>query len=115
MDALKKTDISIPFYFRYVDDIIMTVPSSEIDKVLTNFNTWHPKLQFTMEVDGNRINVLDLTIIINEKRMLEFNWFHKPTFSGRYLNYLSTHPSSQKKGVIMGMLDSSITFKSEIS
>ena len=73
--------------------ISLWLPSSEIDKVLTN--SWHPRLQL-MEV-SNRINLLDLTIIINEKRMLEFDWFYKSTFSGRYLNYLSTYPSSQKK------------------
>jgi len=28
----------------------MAVLSSEIDKVLTNFNSWHLRLQFTMEV-----------------------------------------------------------------
>ena len=89
----------------------MAVPSSEIHKILTNFNSWHPKLQFTMEVVGNRINFLDLTIIINEKRMLEFDWFHKP-FSGRYLNYLSTQPSSQKKDVITGMVDRALLLSS---
>jgi len=31
VNALKKTSISIPFYFRYVDDIVMTV-FSEIHK-----------------------------------------------------------------------------------
>jgi len=34
--------------------------------------------------------------------MLEFDWFHKPTFSGCYLNYLSIHPNFQKKDVITG-------------
>ncbi|KYN17046.1 hypothetical protein ALC57_10682 [Trachymyrmex cornetzi] len=29
----------------------------------------------------------------------------KPTFSGRYLNFLSSHPLSQKRGVIFGMID----------
>ncbi|KYN27889.1 hypothetical protein ALC57_02707, partial [Trachymyrmex cornetzi] len=29
----------------------------------------------------------------------------KPTFSGRYLNFLSEHPLSQKRGTVMGMVD----------
>ena len=39
VDALKKTGISIPIYFKYVHDIVMTVPSTEIHKILTNFNS----------------------------------------------------------------------------
>jgi len=50
-----------------------------------------------MKLGENRINFLNLTIIINEKKMLEFNWFHKSTFSGHYLNYLSTHKFSEER------------------
>ncbi|KYN22199.1 hypothetical protein ALC57_05409, partial [Trachymyrmex cornetzi] len=87
------------FYFRYVD-IIMAVPFNKIDEILISFNSWHRKLQFTIEVGGNQINFLDLTVIVNEKGTLEFDWFHKSTFPGRYLNYLSSHPISQKKGMV---------------
>ena len=41
---------------------------------------------------------MDVTIIKN-KDYLEFDWYHKPTFSGCYLNFLSARPTSQKKGV----------------
>jgi len=34
------------------------------------------------------LNFLDVTII-NDKGKLEFNWYKKPTFSGRTLNFLS--------------------------
>jgi len=47
---------------------------------------------------------LDTAIIIRNNRIL-FDWFHKPTFSGRYLSYLSQHPLSQKKGTIIGLVD----------
>ncbi|KYN13632.1 hypothetical protein ALC57_14177 [Trachymyrmex cornetzi] len=36
---------------------------------------------------------------------LEFNLYHKTTFSGRYLSFLSLHPLSQKRGVLMSMVD----------
>ncbi|KYN15805.1 hypothetical protein ALC57_11960 [Trachymyrmex cornetzi] len=75
-----------------------------IECTLTTFNSLHPRLQFTLEIGGNSINFLDLTII-NNNGMIELDWYHKPTFSGRYLNYFSAHPTSQKKGIIMGMLD----------
>jgi len=47
---------------------------------------------------------LDTIILIRNNRIL-FDWFHKPTFSGRFLNFLSQHPLSQKKGTIFGLVD----------
>jgi len=37
--------------------------------------------------------------------MIEFDWFHEPIFSGRYLNFLSQHPLSQKRGTVINMVD----------
>ncbi|KYN41655.1 hypothetical protein ALC56_03916, partial [Trachymyrmex septentrionalis] len=50
------------------------------------------------------INFLNVTII-NNSNYLQLDWYYKPTFSGRYLNYLSSHPIFHKKGVIMSILD----------
>jgi len=47
---------------------------------------------------------LDVTII-NKEGTIEFDWYKKPTFSGRLLNFLSHHPTSQKRGVIINMID----------
>jgi len=47
---------------------------------------------------------LDVTIINNEGTV-EFDWYKKPTFSGRLLNFLFHHPISQKKEVIISMID----------
>jgi len=40
-----------------------------------------------------------------DNNFLIFDWFHKPTFSGRYLNFNSQHPLCQKKGTIIGLVD----------
>jgi len=34
-----------------------------------------------------------------------FDWYQKPTFSGRILNYFSQHPVTQKRGVVMNLTD----------
>lgn len=75
------------------------------ENVSNMFNSLHPRLQFTMKegVDG-RLNYLDITIIINNN-FLEFDWFHKPTFFRRYLNFESQHPLCQKRGTIIGLTD----------
>jgi len=73
--------------------------------VLQTFNSFHPRLQFTIEegVD-NRLNFLDITFII-ENNVIYFDWYHKPTFSGRYLHYESRHPLCHKKGTVIGLTD----------
>ncbi|XP_025269898.1 uncharacterized protein LOC112639584 [Camponotus floridanus] len=103
-NALNMLKFTPRFYFRYVDDILMTVPSDSIDMTLSIFNSFHDRLQFTSELEVDRkINFLDVTIIV-ENNALIFDWFHKSTFLGRYLNYYSQHPLCQKKGTIIGLV-----------
>ncbi|XP_018368045.1 PREDICTED: uncharacterized protein LOC108764350 [Trachymyrmex cornetzi] len=42
------------FYYRYVDDIVLCVPTSEVEDILNRFNSFHPRLQFTIEVGGSQ-------------------------------------------------------------
>jgi len=102
--VLETFNFNIPFCYRYIDDLVMAVPTSKIELVIETFNSIHQSLQFTTEIGHKTINFLDTTIIIKNNRIL-FDWFHKPTFSGRYLNYLSQHLLSQKKGTIIGLVD----------
>lgn len=36
------------------------------------------------------------------------NWYRKPTFSGRYVNYFSSHPHNYKIRVITSLVDRAI-------
>jgi len=102
--ALKKLGMEIPFYYRYVDDIALAVPRHKSNEFLSTFNSFHPRMQFTIEIGGDKLNFLDV-ILINNNNKLEFDWYRKPTFSGRVLNFFSHHPFAQKRGVIMSMID----------
>ncbi|XP_071647576.1 uncharacterized protein [Temnothorax longispinosus] len=95
--ALELLSFTPPFYERYVDDIAMAIPSTECTHTLEVFNSFHPRLQFTMEVgvDG-RLNFLEITMIRTENR-LQFDWFHKSTFSGKYLNFCPSIPIARRK------------------
>ena len=42
--------------------------------------------------------------MVKEKH-LTFDWYQKPIFLGRFLNYFSNHLISQKKGIIFGLVD----------
>ena len=48
--ALKKLSVQPLFYFRYVDDVILALPSDTINDALNIFNSLHTRLQFTLEV-----------------------------------------------------------------
>jgi len=92
------------FYYRYVDDIALVAPNSQLNTLLSKFNSYHPRLKFTLEIGGDVLNFLDLTIIRREGRLI-FNWYRKPTCSGRFLNFHSHHPFLHKKGTIISLVD----------
>ncbi|KYN40057.1 hypothetical protein ALC56_05544 [Trachymyrmex septentrionalis] len=97
-------NFDILFYYRYIDDICTAVPPSQIDGLLEQFNSFHPCLQFTVERGGDTINFLNITVSINKNRC-NFDWYRKPTFSGRFLNFHSNHPLTQKIGTIFSLID----------
>ncbi|XP_071579747.1 uncharacterized protein [Temnothorax nylanderi] len=92
-----------PFYKRYIDDVTLAAPSALLQHTLDVFNSFHPRLQFTIEIgEDDTLNFLEITMLLKDNR-LTFDWFHKPTFSGRYLNYWSQHPVCQKRGTVIGI------------
>lgn len=107
--TIAKLNTDIPFFYRYVDDCILLAPKNKSDDILKEFNSYHPRLQFTIELEKNeKINFLDLTIH-KKNNSLQTEWFTKETWSGRYLNFLSNHPLSQKKSVVIGLADRAIS------
>nr|CAI5854710.1 unnamed protein product [Callosobruchus analis] len=98
----------LPFFFRYVDDCLTAIPNDKDNYILEQFHSYHPKLKFTIEIEKySKINFLDLTIHHNNNKMYTA-WYTKDTWSGRYLNYYSQHPITQKKSVITGLADRAI-------
>ncbi|EFN74754.1 hypothetical protein EAG_01936, partial [Camponotus floridanus] len=93
------------FYFRYVDDVAMSLPEDEINNTLDIFNSFHPRIQFSVEIGVNNcLNFLDVTMIVVNNRIY-CDWFHKKSFSGRYLNFHSQHPMNQKRRTIISLID----------
>ena len=92
--ALSKLCFESVFYFRYVDDIFLCVPSNMIEYTNNIFNMHSEHLQVTLERSReNRISFLDTEVIVNSN-CIKTNWYRKPTFSGRLLNFHSQHPNN---------------------
>jgi len=107
-NVLNALNIQPILYYRYVDDIILSTYEEEIHNVLKEFNNYHPRLQFTIETEVNHtLNFLDVTLLIKNNRIVT-DWFHKTTFSGRYLSFFSNHPINHKIGTIYGLVDHAI-------
>ncbi|XP_071580377.1 uncharacterized protein [Temnothorax nylanderi] len=106
--CLSSFDFVISIFCRYVDDIFVIIPRAKLNDVLRAFNNYHPCLKFTHETEANNsIPFLD-TVVIREGCHLFTNWYRKPTFSGRYINYFSNHPLQYKINTITSLIDRAI-------
>jgi hypothetical protein len=85
-------------YHRYVDDILIVYnnASSNIDDLLTKFNSLHPDIQFKLERETeNRLNFLDL-IIHRMQDKLQYDIYRKPTATDIMIHSESCHPREHK-------------------
>src|SRR5436190_20775540 len=86
---LNSLDISVPLYFRYVDDILMCIPEEYVTIITEKFNDYHNRLKFTNKKENNRcISFLDLMLKIIDNK-IHTDWFQKKAFSGRLLSFYS--------------------------
>ena len=68
---------------------------TQIDNILQFFNTNKFNIKFTLEKEVERIiNFSDISITRNQDQKPSLNWYRKPTWSARYLNFFSHHPLS---------------------
>jgi len=84
---------------------LIAIPNNQVENTVKVFNLLHKRLQFLAESSyRNQINFLNV-LIIWENNKFVFDLYFKPTFSGRFLNFMSHHPASQKRNIIYGLVD----------
>jgi len=89
-------------YFRYVDDILIVFDSShtDINTITKEFNSIHPKMQLTQELEReHKINYLDITIH-RKPTHANISIFRKPTYTDTLIPYTSNHPTQRKYAAI---------------
>jgi len=89
-------------HFRYADDVLVIYNTNHTDvqSVLKDFNTLHPRLKFTAEGEkNNKINLTDVTI-----HRTPTNWrialYRKPTFTETIIPYTSNDPIQHKYAAV---------------
>ncbi|XP_011342708.1 uncharacterized protein LOC105282454 [Ooceraea biroi] len=91
--CIQNLDFNVKIYRRYVDDVFTILPTDRVHDVLEIFNTYHPRLQFTVEVEcGFSLNFLDTTIIRDNGNLIT-NWLDRFIRLGKDIlsNYLKTN------------------------
>jgi hypothetical protein len=89
-------------YKRFMDDGIVLLPWNACkDKFLALLNEMNPAIKFTLENSEQirykgkimeRLNFLDMSIIIDDNGTIHTDVYYKPTNSHDYLHYDSFHP-----------------------
>lgn len=75
--VIKKLPWKLIFYFCFVGDILICVPEDKINHLLSYFNSYHPRLNFTTEIENNNsIHFLDITFY-KENNSIITNWHCK--------------------------------------
>ena len=99
-------ELGVESWLRYVDDIWSTVKNDScIPKILEYMNSLHPNLKFTVEYENNnKIPFLD-TCINRKETGFKTNIYHKPTFTGVYLNWTSLTARKYKISLIYCLCD----------
>ena len=63
MKILQRFPIASSFYVKYVDDIALAYDASHIDTLVNTFNSFHSRLKFTTEIDGDKLDFLNISLI----------------------------------------------------
>jgi len=106
--TLRTVNCDIPFYYRYVDDIILAAPNDKITEIVNAFNDYHDRLQFTVEYESEgSLSSMDLLLHVDNGK-ITLDWYHKETFSGRLLSFYSNHSICQKIGTIFNLIDRAV-------
>jgi hypothetical protein len=85
-----------------VDDILLIFDSNHtsIQIILDDFNTLHPKLQFTAEAERDHtLNYLDISIHRTPTN-IRTAIYRKPTFTDTIIPYTSNHPAHHKYAAV---------------
>ncbi|XP_044757911.1 uncharacterized protein LOC123316054 [Coccinella septempunctata] len=94
----------IPLIKFFVDDTLLLVPYDKIQYILDVFNSYHQKIQFTIEVEkDNSLPFLDL-LIIRENSSIITDWYTKAISTNRCINFYSSHSMQQKTNIMENLI-----------
>ncbi|XP_055590862.1 uncharacterized protein LOC129742949 [Uranotaenia lowii] len=117
LDNVTRTlDFQIPILRKYVDDLLLALPREHVEQVREKFNQYHPKIQFTVEIESDyRLPYLDLILIRQPDQSIKTEWYRKAIASGRFLNFRSAHNTRLKINTALNFIKRVKIFSTNIS
>ena len=104
LEELQQRGIKPIFFRRYVDDCLMGAKAEQVEEILSVFNGFHPRMQFTVETETDgQLKFLD-TIMRRSNENISTEWFPKDPDS-RYLDFKSVSPYCHKKNTVIALVD----------
>ena len=99
---LKQHIDGLPLYKRYLDDILIFAKDERhVQQLLSVFNSAHPNISFTCELEhNNQLPFLDVLLIRNSDGTMSRAVYRKPTWTGLYLNFTSFCPLQYKRTLV---------------
>lgn len=94
--SLTQLNLKPDFWATYVDDHLTSIPRNMVDTLVNKLNSFHPKVQFTVEIEDEgtkSINFLDTTVFNRDGKLIT-RWYYKKIASNRLLNFHSCHPKN---------------------
>ena len=87
-------------WWKYIDDIFMIWQhgEDELKILLEKLNNFHPSIKFTCEYSCEKVNYLDVQVIVREGKLITDLHF-KHTDSHQYLDPSSCHPYHCTKSI----------------
>ena len=110
--ATHKPDI----YMRYIDDVlgVWTHGEDRLLEFLSELNSIHPSIKFTMEstIKTGSIAFLDTSISVKPDGNYTTELYIKPTSAGIIMHYESAQPASTKRAVLKSQIQRAIQLSS---
>jgi predicted GIY-YIG superfamily endonuclease len=99
-------ELGVKTWMRYVDDVFSVIENTSCSENILNFiNNQHQNIKFTIEVEkNNKIPFLD-TCVTRKEIGFQTSIYHKPTFTGVYLNWTSLTARKYKISLIYCLCD----------
>lgn len=102
--CINKLPFDIAFVKKFVDDLILAVPSDKVEVMLETINNIDVDIQFTVEREENRtVPFLDTLVTRDMSNTIKLDWYRKPSAAGKYVHYKSNHNINIKVNFIKQM------------
>ncbi|XP_045137175.1 uncharacterized protein LOC123519735 [Portunus trituberculatus] len=102
-ESLVRVMGSESLWFRYVDDIIVIMPTdTNVNDKLCKLNEVNEHIQFTVEEEVNGVLPFLDTVIHRKNERAIFSVYRKPTNKDDFVHFFSRHDMKTKSGIVIG-------------